>query len=443
MIATNANYMVYFEDGSLCSGADFDLFIATRENCRQFIVKYPRQLPWLVAPSMQREAALKRSEQRFEEFRGSLSACATLGERSDHELRALLISTAMRIAPLILCIAMTLGISSALAQQVQKQPIGATNPLGKLVDIGGYRLHLYCTGAGSPTVVLAAGAGDYSVDWALVQSRVGRFARVCSYDRAGEAWSDPGPSPRTMHQEAYEVHLVLDKAGEPGPYVLVGHSIGGPMVRIFAKMFPSDVGAVVLVDATSEDAILNIRGNLVRVRLTAKNRSIPTPQALTPSPPALATDEDRKQFDEFRKQFGAPKIGPPYDQLPKDVQQVDLWARSQPPRVRETDDYTAEEMENIYADSQKSPNLLGDKPLIVLIAGKRDQRPPNIAVEEWQRICDEKIEQKRRFALLSSNSRIIMDKNAGHHIQLDDPEAVVSAIQTTRAAAQQQRKLAP
>src|SRR5258708_17345513 len=82
-------------------------------------------------------------------------------------------------------------------------------PLGKLVDIGGYRLHLYCTGRGKPTVLLSPGGGDFSFDWYLVQQKISGFARVCSYDRAENAWSDPGPQPRTMRQEAYELHVAL------------------------------------------------------------------------------------------------------------------------------------------------------------------------------------------------------------------------------------------
>src|SRR5437764_15430301 len=86
-------------------------------------------------------------------------------------------------------------------------------PLGKLVDVGGHRLHITCTGKGSPTVVMEAGAGDFSFDWSLAQPKVAQFARVCSYDRAGYAWSDVGPMPRTMQQIVAELHIGLRKAG--------------------------------------------------------------------------------------------------------------------------------------------------------------------------------------------------------------------------------------
>ncbi|HEY0036832.1 MAG TPA: alpha/beta hydrolase, partial [Longimicrobium sp.] len=92
------------------------------------------------------------------------------------------------------------------------------------MDVGGYRLHIDCTGRGGPTVVLIAGSGDFSFDWSLVQSPLSSSGRVCSYDRAGQAWSDLGPVPRTMKQEVHELHLLLRRAGERPPYVLVGHS---------------------------------------------------------------------------------------------------------------------------------------------------------------------------------------------------------------------------
>src|SRR5918993_4605490 len=124
----------------------------------------------------------------------------------------------------------------AVGQPKDKKP--RYSPPSKLVDVGGYRLHLNCTGKNGPTVVLIAGAGDFSFDWGLVQTGVSRFARVCSYDRAGLAWSDPGPTPRTMLQDAYELRALLRAAGVKPPYVLVGHSIGGVIVRDYVAQNP-------------------------------------------------------------------------------------------------------------------------------------------------------------------------------------------------------------
>src|SRR5262245_17889926 len=102
------------------------------------------------------------------------------------------------------------------------------------MDIGGYRLHIWCMGNENegPAVVLIPGSGDFSFTWGLVQPAVARFTHVCSYDKAYQAWSDPGPTLRTMKQEAYELHLLLHSAGVKGPYVLVGASIGGILARV-------------------------------------------------------------------------------------------------------------------------------------------------------------------------------------------------------------------
>src|SRR5215213_1175214 len=120
---------------------------------------------------------------------------------------------------------------------------------GQLVDIGGYRLHIQCVGTGSPTVVLDAGLGGSSLDWNLVQPELGRTTRVCAYDRAGMGWSERSPYPRTPRQIADELHTLLTNAGIAEPYVLVGHSLGGKNVRLFALAHPEQVAGMVLVDA--------------------------------------------------------------------------------------------------------------------------------------------------------------------------------------------------
>jgi pimeloyl-ACP methyl ester carboxylesterase len=127
------------------------------------------------------------------------------------------------------------------------------NPPGKLVNIGGYRLHLHCTGRGSPTVLLEYGASGNSMVWALVQPEVAHFTRVCSYDRAYEGWSDAGPIPTTMHQQVYELHKLLGTAQVKPPYILVGWSLGGMIDRLYAAAYPAEVMGMVLVDAAHED----------------------------------------------------------------------------------------------------------------------------------------------------------------------------------------------
>src|SRR5579862_883904 len=137
----------------------------------------------------------------------------------------------------ILICTLILAATSAGSAFAQSQP----SPPGKLVDLGGHHLHVNCTGKGSPTVVVENGFGDFSFDWILVQSQVSRCTRVCTYDRAGYAWSEPGPKPRTFAQINLELRDALAKLHEPGPYVLVGHSYGGPLIRNFAATYPHDV----------------------------------------------------------------------------------------------------------------------------------------------------------------------------------------------------------
>src|SRR5947209_12962760 len=120
---------------------------------------------------------------------------------------------------------------------------------GRMVEIdGGRRLHIHVTGAGSPVVVLEAGIAATSISWALVQPEVARFTTVCSYDRGGLGWSDATPAPRTPSTIARELHLLLERAGLPRPYLLVGHSFGGLVVQRFAALYPDDVCGLVLVD---------------------------------------------------------------------------------------------------------------------------------------------------------------------------------------------------
>jgi hypothetical protein len=100
-------------------------------------------------------------------------------------------------------------------------------PPGQMVDLGGYRLHIDCKGTGSPTVVIEAGLGDWSTAWGIVQTEVAKTTRVCTYDRAGSGWSESGPLPRDANQFANELQTLLQKANLPGPFLLVGHSLGG------------------------------------------------------------------------------------------------------------------------------------------------------------------------------------------------------------------------
>src|SRR5215211_5753662 len=122
---------------------------------------------------------------------------------------------------------------------------------GQLIDVGGHRLHLYCTGSGSPTVVLEAGGGASSSDFAWIAPAVARDTRVCVYDRAGRGWSDATDGPQDGAHIAADLHTLLERAQVAGPYVLAGHSFGGLYVQSFAAQFPDQVAGMVLLDSTA------------------------------------------------------------------------------------------------------------------------------------------------------------------------------------------------
>jgi pimeloyl-ACP methyl ester carboxylesterase len=248
---------------------------------------------------------------------------------------------------------------------------GAPAPSGKLVDIGGRRLHINCTGKGQPTVVMEAGAGDFSFDWGLVQPQVARFARVCSYDRAGYAWSDPGPTPRTMRQITFELHSGLLKAGIKEPYILVGHSLGGAIVRTYVSQYPKEVAGMVLVDSVHEEGLIGItdrttkKDKIVRWRELSRGRQIPPIQTAMPNP--KSSSEPQQARASFSAQT---KVEAPFDKLPERSQQMRLWAKSQPyynpARFSELFDFFPEELDSLYSEREKSKNPLGAMPLIVL-----------------------------------------------------------------------------
>jgi pimeloyl-ACP methyl ester carboxylesterase len=124
---------------------------------------------------------------------------------------------------------------------------------GTLHDVGGHRLHLNCTGSGSPTVVLENGLGGTSPLWTRITADVGRTTRVCAYDRAGQGWSDDAAGPQDGLAVAADLHHLLERAGEAGPYVLVGHSAGGTYVMTYAAQYSDEVAGMVLLDSMSPD----------------------------------------------------------------------------------------------------------------------------------------------------------------------------------------------
>jgi len=321
---------------------------------------------------------------------------------------------------------LALTAAEAAAQEpVEPPPYPAP---GKLVDVGGWQLHLNCTGAavvGRPTVVLESGAGDFSVEWSLVQPGVARFARVCSYDRAGDGWSEWGPHPRTQHQIVYELHTLLTRAGEHPPFILVGHSYGGWLVRLYQMTYPESVAGMVLVEAGADDPWRMMPdGKLIRLSTLATGRPIPAVKTSGPlryeDIPAQALAQIRSGLADAR----ASANDPPRNLLPAEAQRMRSWALGRIGHVlAAVNPVEADELAGLHAHSQ-GDHPLGDLPLIVITRGLPEEPGPAGAAREAEHRQDH-----AAIAALSRRGKQVIAEHSAHHVQLQEPDLVISAIQ--------------
>ena len=185
---------------------------------------------------------------------GALALCAWMVVQLRRALRS---RARWLLYPVIAAIA--IGAVGAQYETVTRAREQQPAP-GTRYDVGGHRLHLDCAGTGSPIVVLQNGLGEVSVSWTRITQQVSRTTRVCSYDRAGQGWSDAIDAPQDGVAIADDLHALLERAGETGPYVLVGHSAGGPYNMIYADRYPDDVAGMVLLDSMSPDAFTDLPG---------------------------------------------------------------------------------------------------------------------------------------------------------------------------------------
>jgi pimeloyl-ACP methyl ester carboxylesterase len=305
---------------------------------------------------------------------------------------------------------------------------------GRLVDVGGWRLHLNCTGEArpsQPTVVLEAGLGDFSVEWSLVQPGVARFARVCSYDRAGDGWSDIGPHPRTFRQIVYELHTLLEHAGERPPFVLVGHSYGGWLVRQYQSTYPSEVAGMVLVEAGADDPWrMTGDGKLKRSSELATGAPIPP---VKKSDPLHVGDIPPRIMEQIRAgvaQVSRDPNGGVRSKLPPDAQRMRAWALAHIGHILAgVNPVEHEELAALRAERTKSEHPLGDLPLVVITRGVPDESGPNAVALEAEHRKDH-----TAVATMSRRGKLVVATNSGHHVQLEEPELVVSAIRDVVAA---------
>src|SRR5512134_3451706 len=261
-------------------------------------------------------------------------------------------------------------------------------PPGQLVDVDGYRLHLNCTGSGSPTVVIDAGWGDASAGWGWVQPEVAKTTRVCTYDRAGIGWSEASPQPRTAREFAKELQTLLANANEPGPYVLVGHSLGGYTMRVYAHDYPEEVAGLVLIDPQN----LSTSG-------------VATPQP-APKPGGTSLPALIARIGLVRLLSGVTQDLPPQDQQA-------YKALSVSPRWIQTALDESRGMTEGGAQA-RAVTTLGDLPLIVLSRGN-DLDADSAA-------------SQARYLQLSTDSEQLFADHSGHNIHWEQPEAAVAAI---------------
>ena len=302
-------------------------------------------------------------------------------------------------------------------------------PPGKLIDVGGWRLHLHCTGEakpGDPTVILEAGLGDFSVEWSLVQLRLATFVRVCSYDRAGTGWSDLGPHPRTMNQVAYELHTLLEKAAVRPPYVLVGHSCGGWLVRVYTSRYRSDVAGMVLLEDGFDNPWRMVSGKLLRAEELATGKPIPPVKTSGPLTENEIPPEAMKQMKSGAAGLVRGANNSPRDNLPANAQRMRSWVLSRWQHLAAAvNPVEAEELALLRANRAKGGHSLEDMPLIVVTRGLPDEDGPGGKVVELER---RKKEHRELAESLSRNGRQIIADRSGHHVQLEQPEIVVSSV---------------
>jgi pimeloyl-ACP methyl ester carboxylesterase len=330
----------------------------------------------------------------------------------------------------LLGVFVSLHAAAASAQSETNKP--PLPPSGRLVDVGGWRLHINCMGeahGSQPTVILEAGLGDFSVEWGLVQPGVAKFARVCSYDRAGDGWSELGPHPRTMRQIVYELHTLLDKAGVKPPLVLVGHSYGGWLVRLYAVTYPTDVSGMVLVEAGADDPRRFLPdGTLGRSSDLVSNQEIPVVKTSGPlrisDIPAAALNQMMSGARSLAKNPNPP----PRDKLPVDAQRMRTWALAQLGHIAAgVNPFEHEELALLRIDRKKTAHPLGDMPLIVLTRGISD--------EDEKAFAEEHRRDHATVAAMSRQGKLIVAARSGHHVQLDEPELVIQSIREVLAAA--------
>ena len=290
-------------------------------------------------------------------------------------------------------------------------------PMGRMVDIGGRRLQIDCRGSGSPTVVFEAGGDNLgSLAWAAVHDSIAQTTRACAYSRAGMLWSDPNNGPFDPRGVAKDLHTALQSAGEHPPYVMVGHSLGGPYIMIFTSLYPADVAGLVFVDASHPDQAERMRHEL---------------GSSVGAPPAgfLITMLGALSWTGFARFLPAEHEGPALTQAVSAA----YIGTSIAPLLREAEGIeTTQRAAGQFRDH-------GDRPIVVLTgtkpytahqlagAGLTAEQGRRLAVV-WKALHDDE-------ATWSRKSRHQLVPDASHYIQFDRPDVVIAAVREVSANA--------
>ena len=291
--------------------------------------------------------------------------------------------------------------------------------IGRAVDVGGRSMNIYCSGEGSPAVIYDAGNWQPGYSWSGIQTETAKLTRSCWFDRAGEGWSDMAPSPQSSEAMARDLHELLSRGGIPGPYVLVGHSLGGLNARVYAGLYRDEVAGLVLVDAGHED-------EPVRAPKAYLGHTLPRP-LWTPM----------YLLGRFAARVGllrlvAPRIPLPDNPSERSVEQTVEALRRQPRSIANNFNATAPLS---YAEAHAAGSF-GDRPLIVLTRGRALSQAAEPGVDPegaaYERIWVHEIQPK--LARLSTHGRQVIVENSGHGIPAEAPAAVVDAVREVVSA---------
>ena len=291
----------------------------------------------------------------------------------------------------------------------------------RLVQIpDGRVLNLYCVGAGSPIVILEAGLGGDAYDWRAVHYNMAKLTRVCAYDRAGLGRSSPGPLPRDTKSEVSDLEALVGAARIRAPYVLVGHSMGGYNVRLFASRHPNDIAGMVLVDPSVENQIPVLEAAVPAIAENDR-KSFAFVRACTDPRPATEIAE--------RCARAAPKSFPP------DLAAAYVLAHG-PAFFQsfrsEVESFLALDSEEVAAEARP----LGSTPFIVLTRGERSSdMPADQAATEWN-LWNQMHNDLAKLSTVGVN-RVV--PGANHYIQLDKPDAVVEAVEEVVTTTRQRK----